>query len=300
MQISPVPHKKRLKGATLFLLGVLALLAISGGIASLLPEDALVSRRKIGLVEVKGMIADSSGIVEQLSKFRRDKNIQGIILRIDSPGGAVAPAQEIYGEVLRVRESKKKIFASLGSLAASGGYYIASPADQIIANPGTLTGSIGVIMTFANLESLIDKIGVKPEVVKSGKYKDTGSPARPLSSEERQLLQGVVDDVYRQFVAAVASGRKMDAEEVRKLADGRIYTGRQAFDLKLVDRLGGLEDAIQLLGEAVGIEGRPRVVQEKPRPDFWEWLLQSSLPQGLIQSITPSNFPSLQYLWTGG
>ncbi|MBI4382963.1 MAG: signal peptide peptidase SppA [Nitrospinae bacterium] len=297
MQKSPVSHKKRLKGATLFLLGVLALLAISGGIASLLPEDAMASRRKIGLVEVKGMIADSSGIVEQLSKFRRDKNIQGIILRIDSPGGAVAPSQEIYGEVLRIRESKKKIFASLGSLAASGGYYIASPADQIIANPGTLTGSIGVIMTFANLEALIDKVGVKPEVVKSGKYKDTGSPARPLSSEERQLLQGVVDDVYRQFVEAVASGRKMDAEEVRKLADGRIYTGQQAFDLKLVDRLGGLEDAINLLGAAVGIEGRPRVVQEKPRPDFWEWLLQGSLPGNLFKSLPAMSFPVPQYLW---
>lgn len=295
METHPGTRKKRSRIWTFFL-GALLLFVIAGGIAALLPEDVALSRQRIGLVEVKGMITDASDTIRQLSKYRKDHSIRGIVLRIDSPGGAVAPSQEIYTEVLRVKD-KKKVFASMGSVAASGGYYIASAADQIIANPGTLTGSIGVIMTFANIEQLMGKIGLRPETMKSGKFKDTGSPTRPMLPEERKLLQDVVDNVYGQFVSAVAEGRNMDVEKVKELADGRIYTGKQAFDLKLVDRLGGLEDTVRLLAQAVGIEGEPKVVQEKSALGFWDWFLQSSLPERFTSSVAP--FPLLQYLWTG-
>jgi protease-4 len=185
----------------------------------------------------------------------------------------------------------------MGSVAASGGYYIASAADKIIANPGTLTGSIGVIMTFANVEQLMSKIGLRPETFKSGKFKDTGSPTRPMSQEERKLLQSVIDKVYGQFVDAVAKGRNMDHETVKTLADGRIYTGKQAYDLKLVDRLGSLEDTITLLGKAVGIEGEPKIIQEKPAHGLLDLLMESSLPERVMGSLAPQ-FPLLQYLWT--
>lgn len=288
--------KGRPSRGLVFSLGVLLLFAIAGGMSYFLPDE--LARKKIGLVEVKGVITDATETTRQLSKHRKDQSIRGIVLRIDSPGGAVAPSQEIYTEVLRFKQSNKKVFASMGSVAASGGYYIASAADQIIANPGTLTGSIGVIMTFANIEQLMNKIGLQPEVMKSGKFKDTGSPTRPMLPEERKLLQDVVDNVYGQFVEAVAQGRKMDIDAVKKLADGRIYTGKQAYDLKLVDRMGSLEDTIRLLGQSVGIEGEPKVVQEKPTLGFWDWFVQSSVPERLMGSV-PMNFPLLQYLWTG-
>ena len=291
-------HQKKRSRILIFFLVVLLLFGIAGGVSFLLPEDT-VSRQKIGVVEVKGMITDASDTIRQLTKYRKDRSIKGVVLRIDSPGGAVAPSQEIYAEVLRFKQSKKKIFASMGSVAASGGYYIASAADQIIANPGTLTGSIGVIMTFANVEQLMSKVGLRPETIKSGKFKDTGSPTRPMLPEERKLLQSVIDDVYGQFADAVAEGRKMDVEKVKALADGRIYTGKQAFDLKLVDSLGGLEDTIRLLAEAVDIKGEPKIIQEKPAFSFLEWLLQSSLPERFMGSIAPLNFPLMQYLWTG-
>lgn len=262
----------------------------------LLPEEVTLSRQRIGLVEVKGMITDASETIRQITKYRKDRSIRGIVLRIDSPGGAVAPSQEIYTEVLKLK-SQKKVFASMGSVAASGGYYIASAADQIIANPGTLTGSIGVIMTFANVEQLMNKIGLRPETMKSGKFKDTGSPTRPMTPDERKLLQNVVDNVFDQFVSAVSKGRKMDYDEVKKLADGRIYTGKQAFDLKLVDRLGSLEDTISLLGKAVGIEGEPKIVQEKPSHGLLDLLMESSLSEKVMGSFAPQ-FPLLQFLWT--
>ena len=299
MEIHPGTGGKKRNRMLVFLLGVLLLFGIAGGISFLLPDEMALSRQKIGVVEVKGLITDASDTIRQLSKYRKDRGIRGIVLRIDSPGGAVAPSQEIYTEVLRFKESKKKVFASMGSVAASGGYYIASAADQIIANPGTLTGSIGVIMTFANVEQLMSKVGLRPETMKSGKFKDTGSPTRPMLPEERKLLQEVVDNVYGQFVDAVAEGRKMDIEKVKELADGRIYTGKQAFDLKLVDRLGGLEDTIRLLAQAIGIEGEPKVVQEKPTLGFFEWFLQNSIPERFMGSIAPLNFPLLQFLWTG-
>ncbi len=301
--MQPVEKPKKSFGRTLlyFILGLVALVVLSLVFGRYLADGGLDDgKEKIALVEISGQITDSREIVRQLSKYRRDDDIKAILLRINSPGGAVAPSQEIYDEVLRVRADNKKIYASMGSLAASGGYYIAVAADRIFANPGTLTGSIGVIMAFANAEKLMEKIGLEPQVVKSGKYKDVGSPARKMTAEERIYLQRVVDDVHQQFIDTVVQGRNITPKQARKLADGRVFTGRQALELKMVDEMGGLEDVIVKLGEAVGIEGRPRVVWEEPPKGFLEWLMQGSLPNEFKANWIPSQFPSLQFLWLPG
>lgn len=298
--MQPVEKPKKSFGRTLlyFALGLVTLVLLSSVFGRYLSDGGFDDgNEKIALVEISGKIGDSRDIVRQLSKYRRDDDIKAILLRIDSPGGAVAPSQEIYDEVLRVRADNKKIYASMGSLAASGGYYIAVAADRIFANPGTLTGSIGVIMAFGNAEKLMEKIGLEPQVVKSGKFKDVGSPARRMTTEEHVYLQRVVDDVHQQFIDAVAQGRNMSTKEARKLADGRVFTGRQALELKMVDEMGGLEDVIVKLGKAVGIEGRPKVIQEEPPKGFMEWLMQGSLTKEFKTQWMPSQFPSLQFLW---
>jgi len=283
----------------LFLTAILLLFVAFSLMKKLFSDGAITSDNQIALVEVSGMITDSRETVHQLENYRRDNNVKGIILRIDSPGGAVGPSQEIYEAVASIRkDGKKKIYASLGSVAASGGYYIASATDHIFANPGTLTGSIGVIMAFSNIEELIGKIGVRPEVIKSGAFKDAGSPVRPISKEERTLLQQLVDDVHEQFIEDVAKGRNLPPDDVKLLADGRVYTGRQAFNLKMVDQLGGLQDAIDHLAQQAGIVGLPQIVEEKEEIPFLDWLLQSSLQKGLSQTLARQKSPALQFLWT--
>ncbi len=209
------------------------------------------------------------------------------MLRVDSPGGAVAPSQEIYAEVKRAVENKK-VVTSMGAVAASGGYYVAAPSSKIMANPGTITGSIGVIMEIPNFEGLMDKVGIKTTVVKSGKYKDMASAMRELTPEERRLLQGVMDDVHEQFIQAVAEGRGMTFEDVAKLSDGRIFSGRQAKELGLVDELGSLEDAIDFTAELAGIEGEPQIVEKKKKLTFFEML------QGEISGKVPDISRSVQ------
>ncbi len=208
----------------------------------------------VGVVEISGMIASSKEIINDLKTFREDSNIKAIVLRIDSPGGGVGPSQEIYREVMKTRLIKK-VVASLGSVAASGGYYSASACDGIMANPGTITGSIGVIMEYASFKDIIKKIGLTPVVIKSGEYKDMGSPLRDLEDSEKKLLQGVVDEIHYQFVKDVATGRNLDEEKMATLADGRIFTGARALDLQLVDRLGNLGDAVEWAGTLAGITG---------------------------------------------
>lgn len=284
-----------------FLLGLALLMGASAWLGQFLGNSNGVGHEKLAIVEIVGFISDSREVVRQIRKFREDDSIHGIILRIDSPGGAVAPSQEIYREVLRTRKSgAKKIFVSMGTVAASGGYYIAAPADRIFANPGTLTGSIGVVMAFTNLEGLMGKIGLRPEIVKAGKFKDTGSPARKMRPYERKYLEKVVGDVHKQFIAAVAKGRHLSLAKTRKLADGRIFTGRQAVGLKLVDQLGGLEDTIEAMGKLLGAEGRPRVVQESPDPGLVDWLLRSKVAAQIKTSLLTSGFPGLHFLWTPG
>jgi protease-4 len=214
----------------------------------------------IGLVEVKGPILDSQETVRQLVDFGDSNMVKAVALRIDSPGGVVGPSQEICAEVKKLAQ-KKKVIVSMGSVAASGGYYIAAPATKIFANPGTITGSIGVLMKLSNFEGLMGKIGMKATTLKSGHFKDAGSPTRTMTKEEQAVLQGVIDNLHGQFVRAVAEGRKLPVEDVRKLADGRVYTGEQAIALKLVDKIGTLEDACNEAGRLVGIHGEPRIIR---------------------------------------
>lgn len=255
------------------------------------------SNSEIALVHVNGMLMDSSEIVRQLSKYRRDAKIKAIIVRIDSPGGTVGPAQEIYDEINKIKDAKKIVYASLGSVAASGGYYIACAADYVLANPGTLTGSIGAIMAFNNVEELAKKIGVRPAVIKSGAFKDSGSPLRSMEAKERKLLQNVVDDVHQQFVQAVSLGRNLSEAEVKQFADGRIMTGKQALEFKLVDEFGGLEKTIEIVGKKIGIIGHPSVIEEKEDVPFMDWLMKSAVSKNLTQSLLPVSAPKLQYLW---
>jgi protease IV len=217
---------------------------------------------RVALVRIEGPILDSKAPIDEIKEHGKDPSIKAIVLRIDSPGGAVAPSQEIYEEVRKVA-AKKKVVVSMGSVAASGGYYIAAPASRIFANPGTLTGSIGVIMEIPNLQGLMNKIGVKTEVIKSGRHKDLASMFRGIGKEERAILQGVLDNVHEQFIKAVADGRKILLDDVRKMADGRVFTGEQAVKAGLVDELGDLEDAIKAAAHLAGIKGEPEVVTKK-------------------------------------
>jgi len=226
----------------------------------------------VGIVEVKGMLLDSKETIKQLHEFRDDQNIKAVVLRIDSPGGVVGPSQEIYEEVKKLT-AKKKVVASMGSLAASGGYYIAVPTNMIFANPGTVTGSIGVLMKLSNIEGLQGKIGLKTFVLKSGKFKDAGSPLRPMTREERAVMQGVIDSMHGQFIRAVAEGRRLPLETVTGLADGRIYSGEQALKLKLVDKLGNLQDAVAEAGKMAGIKGEPEVIYPPEKKSFLRDLL---------------------------
>jgi len=237
----------------------------------------LPGRDKIGVVEVKGVIMESRPIVDQLIKFKKNRRVRGIVLRIDSPGGGVAPAQEIYEEVGKIKR-EKKVVASIESVGASGGYYIACAADRIVANPGTITGSIGVITEFVNVEQLLQKIGIKSFVVKSGRHKDIMSPTREPTEEDKKILQEVIDDIHNQFIDAVADGRKLDREKVAQLADGRIFSGQQARDLGLVDSLGNFQDAVALAAKLAGIEGEPSIVYaEKKKPSLLDFFVQEAI-----------------------
>jgi len=261
-------------------------------------DSAFEFGEKVGVVEIKGVIADPKPVILQLKRFRKDKNVKAIVLRIDSPGGGVGPSQEIYAEVKKTTRVKK-VVTSMGAIAASGGYYVGAAADHIIANPGTITGSIGVIMEFANAEELFKKIGVSAIIIKSGDYKDTGSPLRKMTPEERRLLEGFVGNVHQQFVTAVAEGRKMSEETVRTIADGRIFSGQQAQKLGLLDSLGNMEDAIALAAELGGIKGEPSVVYgEKKRFSVLEFILGSKLA-GALDRITSAALHS-GYLYMPG
>ena len=231
---------------------------------------------KIGVIEIEGTIFQAEPVIEKIIKFRKSKSVKAIILRINSPGGAVAPSQEIYQEVKKTCK-EKTVVVSVESVAASGGYYIACAADEIIANPGTLVGSIGVILQIENIEELLKKIGLSRKVIKSGKYKDIGSMTRKMTAEEEAMLQEFSDDIYGQFIDAVVEGRNIKREEVLKLADGRIFSGEQAIKLGLIDKLGNLQDAISITGEMVGIKGEPRTIYpKKKKPSIFDFIFEES------------------------
>jgi len=286
--------------ATALLAGIfLFFLALVVTVASFMgrPTDFALGD-KVGVIEIFGVIADSKQVIEQLHDFRDNDSIKALVLRIDSPGGGVGPAQEIYQEVKAV-DALKPVVVSMGSVTASGGYYIAAGAREIVANPGTITGSIGVIMEFANVRELLDKIGLGSVVVKSGKYKDIGSPTREMTEAERTILQELIDDVHRQFVDSVAEGRHIDPAEVSSIADGRIFTGRKAMELGLVDRMGNLEVAIKLAAELAGIDGEPHVVYPPgKKPRFIDLFIEETLNR-LQFVLQKERSVGLQYLWRG-
>ncbi len=257
---------------------------------------------RIAIVELKGVILSSEDIVRQLKKYNEDRSIKGILFRIDSPGGGVVASQEIYEEVKKIRDQKKSIVVSMGSLAASGGYYVACPANKIVANPGTLTGSIGVISQFMRYDSLLGKIGVEVNTVKSGKFKDAGNPFRAMTSDDKQYFQKLMDDVHRQFITAIETERKLNHDSVAAFADGRVFTGEQALKMGLVDTIGTYEDAVMITARLAGIKGTPSIVKEKKRTlTFYDMVFgKTKLADLLHLNEELLNQPILQYKMVQG
>jgi protease IV len=253
---------------------------------------------RVAVVELEGVIVDVSDLVRELKSYRENPHVKAVVIRINSPGGVVGPTQELHQALMKVREAGKPVVASLSSVAASGGYYTAVAADRIYANPGTLTGSIGVIMQMANVESLFKKVGVDYIVVKAGRYKDLGNFSRPMTPDERRVLQDLLDNVHGQFIDAVASGRHLDRAEVEKFADGRVFSGLQAKQLKMVDALGSLDDAINEAARLAGIPTPPGVILPSRRFSVFD-LVRSQIGLGLGSlGVTPSlpTFRTLLFL----
>jgi len=271
-------------------IGIILLFAFS------IKEPDFEFGEKVGVIEITGVIADAKNTIHNLKIFREEDSIKAIVIRIDSPGGAVGPSQEIFREI-RKTSSSKKVIASMGSIATSGGYYIAAGADGIVANPGTITGSIGVIMGFANYQELLRKIGLVPIVIKSGEYKDMGSPVRKMKEDEHKILQDLTKKIHRQFIMDIVEGRKMDQAKVESLADGRIFTGEESKELGLVDRLGNVEDAIEWAGRLGGIKGKILTVYAKEKKfSLLRYIVDSSTKALTSRIVDPSL--SVDYLYS--
>ena len=250
---------------------------------------------RVAVVELEGMIAEVDDLVREVKSHRENPQVKAVVIRINSPGGVVGPTQELHQALMRVREAGKPVVASLGSIAASGGYYTAVAADRIFANPGTLTGSIGFIMQMANVENLFKKVGVEYVVVKAGHYKDLGNFSRPMTPEERRVLQTLLDDVHGQFIDAVAKGRKLDRAEVVKFADGRVFSGVQARDLKMVDALGSFEDAVNEAAKLAGLPVPPAVSRPSKRFSVYDFL-RSQIGFGIAGVSLPTSLPAFRTL----
>jgi len=285
-------------GCLVTFLAVLFFLGLSGIVLVLLGKGSLFSpRERVGVVEIKGLLTDSRTVIKQLERYRDDDSIKAIVLRINSPGGAVGPAQEILREVEKIR-AKKKIVASLGTVAASGGYYIASGANLIMANRGTATGSIGVIMQFTNVEGLSKKIGLDFFNLKAGHYKDVGSPYRPMTPEDKAYIQGLLDNIYQQFLSDVAHNRNIPLAKMKTLAEGRIYSGEEAKQVGLVDEFGNLPDAIEKAGRLGGIKGKVTAVYaEKEGYSLLRLLLGQETEESLSQLALPYPEPAFLPSW---
>jgi protease-4 len=292
--------ERPLRRALGFLLGFLALFFLAALSVSLIGRGGglLGGERVVALLPLEGEITHSDAFVETVRDVAEDDSVGAVVVRVDSPGGAVAPSQEMYSALRELRRSKP-VVASLGSVAASGGYYVASAADVVVASPGTLTGSIGVVMMMPDVSGLLDKLGIEARILTAGSKKDMGTPFRPLTEEERKILQVMADQVHAQFIQAVAEGRGLDLEQARSAGDGRIMTGEQAQAAGLVDRLGGLQDAIQIAAERAGIEGEPRVDRRAPvrRPWGWRALFseEASVPTSVVAGLVEPDLPRL--LW---
>jgi protease-4 len=281
----------KIKKACIWIASFLLILVVLSSIFTLV-QKKIAFGGKVALVRIEGPIIEAKSIIEEIHDYAKDDSIKAIVLRVDSPGGAVVPSQEIYSEVKKA-VAQKKVVVSMGSLAASGGYYISAPATRIIANPGTITGSIGVIMEVPNVKGLMDKLGVKADVVKSGKYKDIASPFRGIGKEELEILQGVMDDVHAQFISAVSEGRKLPVNEVKQIADGRIFSGQQAMKVGLVDEIGDLDYAVKTAARLSGIKGEPEVITRKEKSRLID-MLNGKLHES-VSKILPS--PELKYMY---
>ena len=243
---------------------------------------------KIGVVEIEGVIADSKDIMEDIVRFKEDETIKGVILRINSPGGSVPPSQEIFEEVKKL-SGKKKVYVSMGTVCASGGYYIAVAGEKIYAMPSTITGSIGVIMEQVFIEDLMKKVGLQPNTMKAGDFKDVGSPFRKMTVEERKYFQEILNTIHTQFINTVAAQRKIPIDAVKKLSDGRIYLGQQAMDLKLIDQIGTFYDTLDDMKNTLNIKGKPVLVYGKRPFSLLKWLI-SSISQELVSQQFSSPF----------
>ncbi len=254
---------------------------------------------KLAVVELNGVITSSEDIVRQFKKYRQNRSIKGIVLRVDSPGGGAVASQEMYEEVKKTRDSGKPVVVSMGALAASGGYYVSCGASKVVANPGTLTGSIGVISEFLQLHGAMDKLGVSIKTIKSGKLKDAGSSSRAMTIEDEKYFQRLMDDVHKQFIGVVELERKLSHEDAIRLADGRVFTGKQALKLGLVDTLGTFEDAINICAQVCGIGGEPALVRERKRQTVWESIFGSVVES--LTGLTRETFdrPMLSYRFAG-
>lgn len=291
-------RKKFIAGVILGVVALSLVLAIAIRPAGRTAEEAGAGRGEVGVIYIEGTIASgrsvspfdaqagAEAIAASLREAARRPGLKAVVVRLNSPGGTPAASQEIDNELQRLRKSGKVVVASMGDVAASGAYWIACGADQIVANPGTITGSIGVFMQTTNLEELYGKIGMDQEIFKSGPYKDMGATDRPVTAEERAIFQSMVDDIYTQFVDVVARGRQKDVDEVKALADGRVYTGRQAKELGLVDQLGDFHDAVLLAGKMAGIAGEPTIVE----------IGEKNLWQGLFAGVKGNMLPAQE--WT--
>jgi protease-4 len=266
---------------------------------------------KVGLVRIRGAIfeSDARGLfptgvrawTRQLHELGEKDDVKAILLDVSSPGGSVGAVQEVYAELQRIRKDKKKpIVTVMGDVAASGGYYLAAGTDKIVAHPGTITGSIGVIFETGNVEGLFGKLGLKMVPIKSGPHKDIGSPTRPMTPEERQILQALIDDAYQQFLGAVKEGRKLDDQKLKTLADGRIFSGRQAKDVGLIDELGDSHDALLLAAKLGGIKGEPEIYgAEEPFGGLMELLDSKISAPDLVSELRGAMTPKVEYRWTG-
>lgn len=264
---------------------ILALLKESG--------DSFFLGNAVALVEIEGLVLSGKRVISELEHYRKAESVAAVVVRIDSRGAGVVPAHEIYKQIQRISEEGKPVVASMGGVAASGGYYVACAADKIVANPGTITGSIGVIMEFPNVQELFRKVGLRFETIKSGKYKDIGSPTREMTGDERKMLGEVVQDSWEQFIRIVSKERNLPIEEVIEVADGRLISGTRAKELGLIDDLGTLRDAIALAGELAGIEGEPKVLKKKKA------LRILDLFSDLLSKISKAEIPfSLEYRMT--
>jgi protease-4 len=288
----------------LIVLTILLVVAIVLGGALLLvlhffnPSSTGLFEEKIGVVSINGTISSAKKISSELVTFAKDDGISAIILRINSPGGGVGATQEIYREVQKIAP-QKPVVASMGSVAASGGYYVAAPATKIVSNPGTIIGSIGVFIQFVRLEELMNKIGVDLEIVKSGEFKDMGSPDRKLTQRDREILDELITDLQGQFVSAVASGRNLPVEKVQEIADGRIFSGARAKDLGLVDFMGNFQDAVEITKKIVGIKGDVALVYPKKSTGEWWNLFLKSSARDIVGVLTEKGGSSVAYRWDG-